>query len=101
MGGDLYQKANEGTRFNEQRTVQSVVAPFLLALQYLHSQVSRGTWAAHNARGVNGWLYNTALATVASAMSPSQMACYKRYGRFPCVLRFAQYSLSALLSSPM
>ena len=40
MGGDLYLKANDGTRFNEQRTVQDVVKPMLQALKYLHSQAS-------------------------------------------------------------
>jgi aurora kinase len=39
LGGDLYQKANDGTRFNEQTTVQTVITPFLQALKYLHSQV--------------------------------------------------------------
>ena len=38
-GGDLYQKANDGTRFNEQRTASTVIKPFLNALKYLHSQV--------------------------------------------------------------
>ena len=40
LGGDLYQKCNDGTRFNEQKTVQGVILPFMQALKYLHSQVS-------------------------------------------------------------
>ena len=41
-GGDLYQKANNGTRFNEQRTASTVIKPFMNALKYLHSQVGAG-----------------------------------------------------------